>query len=188
MRHMRYLLALLAVVLAGHGAAQDAQRPQSPVLILDSTRVIQSTNLGQDISAELEAEFDLLSAENRRIEAELEQEERALTEQRASLPVVEFRALADAFDEKVQRIRAEQDSKQQALETRRSAGQQDFFTRITPVLSALGNAYGAVAILDSRSVVLSADGIDITDEVIARINAETRNIDAPQDGSDTTSE
>ena len=54
-------------------------------------------------------------AENRRIEAELTAEERTLTEIRDDLSPVQFRARAAAFDEKVQRLRREQDEKARAL-------------------------------------------------------------------------
>ena len=166
---------VIGLVVPAAAIAQEAQRtqgPTSPVLIMDSAAVLNATNLGQSISAEIEAAFNELAAENRRIEAELEVEEKQLTEQRADLPTDEFRTLADAFDEKVQRIRAEQEAKRNALEQRRESEQQDFFAQIAPILSGIGNSFGAVVILERRNnVILAADGIDITQQVINAINA-----------------
>jgi len=165
-------LCLAVMVLFGHPVSgQDLGVAISPILTIDSDRVYNASRAGQRIGAELESGLQGLANENRRIEAELEAEEKSLTEKRATLPVAEFRALADTFDQKVQRIRDEQDAKQRALQTLRENDQRAFVDAITPILSAIGNERGALLILERRDVVLSADSIDITDEVIGRINA-----------------
>ncbi len=169
-------LALLATVwigiLAGLGAvAQEAGVAPSPILTLDSERVFGTSAIGRKITSELEADFEALVAENRQIEADLTAEEQALTTKRADLPAEEFRALADAFDEKVQRIRTEQDAKQRELQQRREEERQLFVDQIAPILADIGRERGAIVILERRNVVLSAESADITEEVIARINA-----------------
>lgn len=173
MHGLRFLATvfLLALAAALPAAAQDQSRQfSSPILTIDSERVFRSTNVGKQVSAEIEAKFADLAAENRAIEAELQQEELDLTERRAELPADEFRALADAFDEKVQRIRNEQDSKQREIQDLQETEQQGFLDRIAPILSQIGSRFGAVAVLERRTVLLSAEGIDITDEAIERIN------------------
>ena len=181
-RLFRDILTAAALLGAMPAAAQDLGTPVTPILTIDSERVFRSTLTGQSISAEMEQAFTDLAAENRRIEAELAGEERNLTELRPTLAAEEFRALADAFDAKVQKIRAEQDAKQRELQSRQEAEQQGFLDRIAPILSAIGNRYGAVVIIERRNVLLSADGIDITDEAIARIN-EALGSDTGQPGT-----
>jgi Skp family chaperone for outer membrane proteins len=184
MRHWLIALALGLALPVSVSAQETTRAPSSPVLLMDSAAVLNATNLGRSISAEIETAFTDLASENRRIEAELEVEEKQLTEQRPELSNEDFRALADAFDEKVQRIRAEQEAKRSALEQRRDAEQQDFFTQIAPILSAIGNRFGAVVILERRNnVILAADGIDITQQVIEAINAS-----AEQPSESATSE
>ena len=82
-----------------------------------------------------------------------------------------FRAEAEAFDEKVQGIRAAQDAKERALDDSLAAGRDNFFVAIRPILGQLMVENGAGAILDRRSVVLSVGRIDITDAAIAVIDA-----------------
>lgn len=167
------LAALVTAALApAPGRAQPLDLAVSPILIIDQERLFAESQLGARIAAGIEDEAEALAAENRRIEAELIAEELALTEQRAELPVDEFRALADAFDEKVQRIRAEQDAKELDLQRRREEERQEFLNRIGPILGELARERGAVAVLDRRAVFLAADRIDITDEAIDRLNAE----------------
>ncbi|HHC29229.1 MAG TPA: OmpH family outer membrane protein, partial [Rhodobacterales bacterium] len=108
---LRVLFLVLGVAIAGHGLvpaamAQSFGRVVSPMLTIDRERLFSDTLYGQRITRELEAARADMAAETSRIEADLEAEERSLTEQRATLDPKAFRALADAFDEKVQSLRA----------------------------------------------------------------------------------
>ena len=163
------LLTAFVLALMGQAAAQDA--PQSPILTIDLDRLFEETRLGARASALVEAEAVALTEENRRIEAELVEEESALTAQRAALPPAEFRALADGFDAKVQRIRAEQDAKTRELAQLREAARQGFLAEIGGILTEIVNERGAVVVLERRDIFISADRIDVTDEAIGRINA-----------------
>lgn len=145
-------------------------RIAQPVLVIDIEKVFAATVAGKALTQGLQAKLKALVAENRRIEAELVAEEKALTEKRKTMSPKAFRKLADAFDAKVQKIRAQQDAKQKALQDERTAERQNFVDNIAPLLSTIARERGALVILERRSVLLSADAIDITEEAIARIN------------------
>jgi len=163
--------ALIAAVLAGPVAAQSPQLElPPPVLTIDAERLLGESDFGQRVSDAFEMRARALAAENREIEAELLAEERDLTERRPELPPEEFRALADAFDEKVQRLREQQDQKERELAQFREAERQRFFQEVAPVLSDIVRERGALVILERRDVFLSADSIDVTDEAIGRLD------------------
>jgi len=169
-RGLAAMMVMLAMV-AAPASAQDAPLIRSPVLSLDQDRLFVRSDFGRRIEAELQADGALLEAENRRIEAALEAEEKDLTERRPAMNPEAFRALADAFDTKVQRIRTEQVAKARALGERTEAAQRGFLETARPVLEQLMVDAGAVVIIDPRSVVMSRAAIDVTDEATRRINA-----------------
>ena len=111
-----------------------------------------------------------LAAENNAIETELIGEERRLTEQRSTLQAQEFRTLADEFDQRVQRIRQEQDEKARDLTRTRDEARAAFFKEVAAIISDIVREKGALVVIDRRDVFLSADRIDITDEAIQRVN------------------
>jgi len=150
--------------------AQELSQFSSPVLTLDQERLFNGSLIAERVSAEMEKRSADLAAENRRIESELVAEELELTEKRAVMEQDAFRILADTFDEKVQAIREEQDAKALELQRQQDDIRQDFLRQITPVLADIVRERGAVVVLDRRSVFLSAEAIDITDQAIARIN------------------
>ncbi|MEM7752140.1 MAG: OmpH family outer membrane protein [Pseudomonadota bacterium] len=151
-------------------AVATAQQASSPILTIDQDRLFSETRLGAETRAELEREAQVLASENTEIENALIAEEQELTEQRATLPPDEFRALADAFDERVQQLRAEQDEKARQFNRQSDDARAAFFNEIAAILSDIVREKGALVVIDRRDVFLSADRIDITDEAIARIN------------------
>lgn len=161
----------LAAMPAQPGIAQQLGTVQSPILTIEADRLFSESLFGQRVAQEIEAESAVLSAENRRIEAELTAEERDLTERRATMEPDAFRALADAFDERVQDIRRTQDAKARALNQRSDADRVAFLQAAAPVLERLMRDSGAAVLLERGSVFLSLNATDITDEAIARIDA-----------------
>ena len=145
---------------------------QSLILTVAPEALYAQSDFGQRIAREIEEESLAIAAENRQIEAELTAEERELTELRDTLAPTEFRARAETFDEKVQRLRREQDEKARAVGTRNEEARRALLTAAQPILLQLMAESGAVAVLDRRAVLLSVDSVDITEQAIARVNAE----------------
>lgn len=172
--------ALAAVAAAGCANAQQATAPaiapllpafQSPVLTINQQRLFEDSQFGKDSLTRLEADSRSLQAEIRKIESDLEIEERLLTERRAALPPAEFAPLASGFDDKVEKIRAAWGAKDRELKRQREQDQQKFFESAVPVLAELMQEMGAVMLIDQSSVILSLDRVDITKTAIERVNA-----------------
>lgn len=137
--------------------------------------MFSETNLGAAALEKLEGEAQALAAENKRIENELIAQERELTEKRPDLNPEEFRELANAFDTRVQAIRAQQDEKARVLNRARDEARTEFFRQATGIISEIVRARGGLVVIDRRDIFLSADSIDITDEAILQVNeAEKR--------------
>jgi len=168
---------IFGAAIAFPALAQEQATLPSPIVTLDQERLFNSSSVAERIRAEIETRTAELTAENRRIEAQLEAEELDLTERRPALEPAVFRQMADAFDAKVQGIRAAQDAKARELQRLQEQGRQDFLRQIRPILTEIVRERGAVAVMDRRAVLLSADSIDITDQAISRFNAT---FDAPE--------
>ena len=171
----------MAALLAAVPVFAQAQQAGvgSPFLMLDQERLYQQSDFGLRVISDLKREADELSAENRRIDAALTEEEKRLTEDRPTMEPAEFRELAIDFDERVTAIRQAQTAKQQAIQRQGERERSRFFELAFPVLLKLVEETGAVAILNNTAVIFSVRKIDITDEAIRRINAEVG--DAPLD-------
>ena len=174
-RALRSLALALGLALAAGTASAQGADPgivESDFLTVEFDRLFAESAYGQRAAQLLEEEGAESAAENRRIEAELTEEERDLTEKRGKIDPMEFRALADAFDQKVQGLRREQDAKARTVAELSEKYRRDFIAAAEPVIEQIMREAGAVVILEKRSLFLAADVIDITDVAIARIDAE----------------
>jgi len=139
-------------------------------LVIDQDALFSRSAFGKRILAETDAATKTLMAENRGIEAQLVAEEKDLTERRPKMKPEDFRTLADAWDQKVQGIREEQTHKGDEIGKSLETHRREFFQAIVPVLAGILRETHAVAILDKRTVLISANVIDATDLAVSRID------------------
>jgi Skp family chaperone for outer membrane proteins len=163
------LVTAMLVGVAGSAGAQDAA--PAGIVTIDQERLFVESEFGKSVREREMTAARALEAENARIEADLIAEEQALTERRAALTAEEFSALATAFDDKVVRIRSEQDAKVRDLARTRDEDRQEFFRTVVPVLGDLLVERNAVAIIDKAAIILSLTAIDVTDAAIAKVDA-----------------
>jgi len=174
------LVALMTapIVITGRADAQGAPTPaaqpapQTRIYTLNQDALYARSAFGQRVVRETKDRRARLGAENARLQAGLKTEEQDLTDKRPSLSPVEFRKLADAFDAKVQKIRKDQAIKNNALNAWIKSERGRFFKLASPVLLKMAVALDALAILDDRTVIISAEQINLTDRAVARMNGE----------------
>lgn len=151
-------------------SSSGAQETRSDILVISLEEFFARSEFGIKVADDYALAANSLATENRQIEAELISEEKALADERPTIPQAEFRAMADAFDDKVQQIRTTQDAKVRALGQESEVAKARFFEFAQPVIEEIMRQRGAVVIIDRDSTVLSIRAIDITADAIARIN------------------
>ncbi len=191
----RRIALLMAVMLATAAQAQSfdptdypVPKPNPSFLVLEQDRVFKNSAFGKEVIALNEAEDSELRTEGQRLDRQFEQEEQALTEQRVQLTPEEFRVLADAFDEKVVATRRAQEERGTALVQRAERRQREFLRRIGPILLEILEETGASAVIEQRGLLISKQDLNITDEVIKRLDAahaaQTRGGDPAQSNNE----
>ncbi len=161
----------LALALSGAGPALPQTLPESPFLFINQERLLTGSQAGQALLAEEEKSRDALRSEARALDSAFEAEERELTDRRPTMAPEEFRELADAFDARVVQARKDQDERASALAQEFDQRRRQFYARIAPLLVQLMDRAGARAVFDENSALLTDQTLNITDEVIAAIDA-----------------
>ncbi|SFR40137.1 periplasmic chaperone for outer membrane proteins Skp [Yoonia tamlensis] len=167
MKIWRVLLMCLCAALPAR-----AQEVTPQILVFDMNRIYFETLYGRRIADDLNAVATAVQAENEAIVATLTEEERSLTERRPQMTPEDFRAEADAFDAKVQEVRRVRDAKNVELQTASAEQRAAFEERVQGIIANVMFERGAVIVLEQRSVVMSVRAANITDDVIARVDAE----------------
>lgn len=172
------LLAALALAVAAPAPA-PAQALR-PFLYINQERILTGSERGRALLAEEEQARDALRAEARGIEANFEAEERQLTEQRPTLSAEAFRAKSNDFDARVVKARADQDARAATLAQEFDQRRRAFYAAVAPILVGVMERAGALAIFDENTVLIADQSLNVTDEVIAAIDATQPDAPAPE--------
>ncbi len=165
------LIVFLSTFLVPAAVIAQPTLISSPILTVEIERLFRDSQYGIRALESFNGASANLAAENRKIEADLETEERSLTAQRASADPVDFRRLADIFDAKVQGVRREQELKRLELNQQLERSRGELLDAAAPILEDLMREFGAVVVLARSNIILSADAIDITNIAITRLDA-----------------
>lgn len=150
----------------------ETPRPQvSAVLTVDQERLLAESLWGKRAKQEIEDKGQKIEAENELLAKQLSDEEAELTKKRETLDPAEFRKLADAFDARATEVRRERARLVQELSVEAEEDRNTFYRNALPVMGEVMQSRGAVAVLDRRTVFVSLDAIDITDELIEALDA-----------------
>lgn len=138
------------------------------IATLDQEGLFRSSLFGQRVFKEISDKSDILLAQELLLQSQLETEESLLTAERKKIDTEKFKKLASAFDQKVQKIRAETTENRMKLGEYSESERNRFFKIILPVLVQLSDEFGITTLLDLRMAILSLN--DITDAAIERVD------------------
>ncbi|WP_165455684.1 OmpH family outer membrane protein [Paracoccus subflavus] len=143
-----------------------------PLLTVDQEALFSRSAWGRRTQRVLEETGREVAAENERLATQLAAEESELTDQRPTLDPAEFRRLAEAFDARATAIRRERAQVVEDLNGWAEADRAAFYRAALPLMGEMMQERGAVAVLDRRTVFVSLDAIDMTDDLVARLDAD----------------
>lgn len=188
MRALKITMTALAVVaLVATPAMAQRNRggggQSTTVIVVNSARVLTDTALGRDMAAKLTTirqqigtEIQALAPEQQAIEAEqasLGQATRGMTPEQvrnnASLA-----GRIQALQTRMQAFQTRQQSLQGDFECSRALAIRDFERQVTPIVRQIMEQRGAGVVLDAAQVQVVADGFDITQAVVAQVDATAR--------------
>ncbi len=171
---MRWILAIcfaLGLAMPVQAQTDPTAPPPGAILFVNQERLLVDSTLGRAILSLESEERAVLTAEGERIAAELSAEETALTEMRKTATPEDFRVRAEAFNQRVERVRAEQLDKDRAQTQRNEDRRRAFYATAAQILGDIMVQSRASAIMDRRSVLLYNTSLDITDLAVSRLDA-----------------
>lgn len=167
----RFARGLLVMALLSSAAPASAQERASDFLFINQERILTGSRTGQALLAEEDRQRDALRADARAIDSAFEKEEQELNDARRTMASDAFRAKADDFDARVVKARQDQDTRSNALAQELDRKRRQFYAAVAPILVKMMDRFHAHAIFDENSVLLADDTLNITEAVIAEIDA-----------------
>jgi Skp family chaperone for outer membrane proteins len=189
------LAGIMAALLAGAAQAQTpvpvpmpaapaaAPRPAaappvlSPVVIYDLGRLIQDSTAGQDMRNKLTAIRDQITRElepdQRQLQAELTAI-RATSVAEAQTPAAQARQ--EAFNRLYGQFQQKQERLSQVMQLTERNALEAFSTAFSPAMQQAMVARNALVAMQAQQVEAFVPGVDMTGDLITRLNATTKTI------------
>jgi outer membrane protein len=183
MRHLAVVMMVFGLTVAAPVQEAAAQAAQSQIVVLNTQRLMSDSAAGQSLSQQI-------GAIQQQVINELGNEERAIRAEEVRLQEAAAGLTRDQLlsNSTLTSQMAANDRRLQALQQRAAASERDlqytelmalrdFNAQLGPIVDEVMASRGALYVLNSGAIVRSsASGVDITDEVIARLDQRLSNL------------
>ena len=194
---LNLLIYLMFCVLTTFSYAQDnedvseenAQSQQHfPINVIDMQYIVARSSAAVLVREELEDLKKIYSLEISNEEEELKALQEELSSQRSILPPDEFSKMESEFREKVERLQTSVAEKNQEIEVILNRSVNAIQTKAIQIVTNLARQRGLAAVLDTSTVVIAADTINISNQVLEMLNKELPSLDLENVNEDEVEE
>ena len=168
--------AAASLVLAagiGIGAVTAAPPPPLPapkILIIDRSEVLRRSAVGQSIMRQVQGLATKAEASLKARDAGLRSEGQQLQQQLAILSASVKAAKIKAFEVKQAALQRDVQAQQGLIQGGLNAARSQALGALGPILQRIVIERGANIMIDRNAIVVSANGFDVTDLAVARLN------------------
>ena len=173
MKHL-YLFAIFLVLIGFN--LQSETYPNTSIAIVDLNLILSESKAAKGATKDFEkiqkdTESEIVESDKLMLD-----ERNKLIEQQSVIAPEAFEVKAQDYEKKLQNYQAEKQNKLRKLEGVLQKARNEILENVKPILEELSKELGVTVILEKNSVLLSATNMDITDQVIKKLNKELPNI------------
>lgn len=172
------LLAALAFVSLATAAAAPAAFAAAPavILIVNTQQIFAQSKVGVSIRTQLQDQAKKLQAEDKKGQAAVQAEAKALSDQRSLLSPEDFKKKVQALEEKENDRQSKMRAKGEALQLGVNKARQEVEAAIRPIFADVMKKNGATLLLDQSVVLAGGVDLDITDDVLKQLDEKLKTV------------
>jgi len=171
-------VGLVLPLLAFYPAwGQKEPSGEAPVLVFDAARLFERSKVGRSIARKTEKLQSDLSDEVDATRTALESDAKRLEEQRSVLPQERLRERAEELRLRQLTKEREISAQLRAIQAGQQRAQLDVLEEVYEVVGNLVEEYEAQLVLERNVLYYYDEGLDITDELIRRLNKRITTVD-----------
>ena len=167
-----YTIALVILTLVNSNVWANENYPNTSIAIVDLNLILSDSKAAKNATKQFEAiqkntEDEIIASDKKMLE-----ERNKLIEQQSIIAPEAFELKAKDYENKLQNYQVEKQNKLRKLEGILQKARNEILENVKPILEELSKELGVTVILEKNSVLLSATNMDITDNVIKKLNKE----------------
>jgi|TARA_B100001093_G_scaffold122946_1_gene115651 Skp family chaperone for outer membrane proteins len=169
-----YTFSILILILTFNSINLFANEnyPNTSIAIVDLNLILSESKAAKDATKQFEIIQKNTEEEIIKSDKEMLEERNKLIEQQSVIAPEAFELKAKDYEKKLQNYQSEKQNKLRSLEGVLQNARNDILENVKPILEELSKELGVTVILEKNSVLLSATNMDITDDVIKKLNKE----------------
>jgi Skp family chaperone for outer membrane proteins len=177
MSRQRPLLILAIVVvalggaLAGMGVLHAQQLPPTVAAVIDYQRILRDAAAARSIRAQIESRRKTYQGEISKEEQRLHEADKAFAKQRSLLTPEAFAEKRRAFEEDVSEVQRLVQQRRRQLDQVAEVALNEVKTALIEIVTGIAEERGFNLVLPSSEVLFFARKIDLTEEVLAKLDA-----------------
>ena len=179
----KLVLGLLAAVAVTAPAVAQNRLPAAVVAVVDTGRVYAECTACRAALTQLQGQVTSLQQRQQALAGPIQTEGQAIEAAVNALPAAQRQSPPAALQQRVQRWQQSQQTANQELQGLQSRLQstqqhvrQQLDARLGPIINQVMIARGANVAVDTEATLARSNGIDITTEVLAALNAQVPSV------------
>lgn len=146
------------------------QYPNTSIGIIDINKVLTESKAAVDATKQIETIQKKSDDESKEEDEMIINEREKLIEQQSVMAPEAFEIKVADFEKKVQKYQIERQEKLRKLDQMVQIARAKILEEVKPIINDYASELGITVILEKNAVILSADDMDMTNEVIKRLN------------------
>ena len=158
-----------------------ADYPNTSIGVIDVNQILTDADASITAAEQIEKIAIEIEKEIKVSDEEIIKEQNLLIESQSIMAPEAFEAKRIEYESKVQKYNSERQSKLMKIDELIAVSRNDILNAVKPILEEISNEKGITIILEKTSVMLNAEKMDITNEVLKKLNKLLPTIEVSRD-------
>ncbi len=158
-----------------------AEYPNTSIGVIDINKILAEADAAVKAAEEIEKIAIEIENEIKLSDEEIINEQNLLIESQPIMAPEAFETKRIEYESKVQNYNNERQSKLMKIDELIAVSRNDILNAIKPILEDISNEKGITIILEKGSIMLNAEKMDITNEVLKKLNKSLPKIEVSRD-------
>ena len=172
-------LALTGLVATFPTMAQGKKIPAAVIAVVDTQRVLRDSDVGKDITRQIEEYSRTFQGELNRQQEALRKEEDELKRQQAVLSADAFGQKRRDFETRALDVQRQLQGRKQQLDRVANTALNQVKQSLVPIFNDLSKEQGFNLLMEKSLTIQSSDAVEVTQQVVQRLNRAMPSLQVP---------
>jgi len=158
-----------------------ADYPNTSIGVIDLNKILSDADAAIAAAEQIEKIAIEIESEIKVSDEEMIKEQNLLIESQSIMAPEAFESKRNEYESKVQKYNNERQSKLMKIDELIAVSRNDILNALKPILEEISNDKGITIILEKTSIMLNAEKMDITSDVLKKLNKSLPTIKVSRD-------